>query len=96
MAEEKEKNSQEKQSGSGSKSKSALDKVGDLLENAAKVVKGRKTTAGALMAAVLGGMIKLIVLTETFPQPFDVLGNVIIFAAVLMVIIDLCRGGLED
>jgi len=92
MAEEKEKNSQEKQSGS----KSALDKVGDLLENAAKVVKGRKTTAGALMAAVLGGMLKLTVLTETFPQPFDVVGNVIIFAAVLMVIIDLCRGGLDD
>ncbi|MCX6817590.1 MAG: hypothetical protein NTU57_01910 [Candidatus Aenigmarchaeota archaeon] len=79
-----------------SSSKSALDKVGDLLENAAKVVKTRKTTAGALMAAVLGGMIKLTVLTETFPQPFDVVGNVIIFAAVLMVIIDLCRGGLED
>jgi len=79
-----------------SKSKSALDKVGDLLENAAKVVKGRKVTAGALMAAVLGGMIKLTVLTETFPQPFDVVGNVIIFAAVLMVVIDLCRGGLED
>jgi len=77
-------------------SKSALDKVGDLLENAAKVVKGRKTTAGALMAAVLGGIIKLQVLTETFPQPFDVVGNVIIFAAVLMVVIDLCRGGLED
>ena len=85
MAEEKRPNS-----------KSALDKVGDLLENAAKVVKSRKTTAGALMAAVLGGMIKLTVLTETFPQPFDVVGNVIIFAAVLMVIIDLCRGGLED
>jgi hypothetical protein len=79
-----------------SNSKSALDKVGDLLENAAKVVKTRKTTAGALMAAVLGGMIKLTVLTETFPQPFDVVGNVIIFAAVLMVVIDLCRGGLED
>jgi hypothetical protein len=92
MAEEKEKNSQEKQSNS----KSSLDKVGDLLENAAKVVKGRKTTAGALMAAVLGGMIKLTVLTETFPQPFDVVGNVIIFAAILMVVIDLCRGGLED
>ena len=76
--------------------KSALDKVGNLLENAAKVIKTKKVTAGALMAAVLGGMIKLTVLTETFPQPFDVVGNVIIFAAVLMVIIDLCRGGLED
>jgi hypothetical protein len=76
--------------------KSTLDKIGGILENAAKVVKGRKTTTGALMAAVLGGMIKLTVLTETFPQPFDVVGNVIIFAAVLMVIIDLCRGGLED
>jgi hypothetical protein len=78
------------------KEKSALDKVGDLLENAAKVVKSRKTTAGALMAAVLGGIIKLMVVTETFPAPFDVVGNVIIFVAVLMVVIDLCRGGLED
>ncbi|MFH1236851.1 MAG: hypothetical protein V1648_00385 [Candidatus Aenigmatarchaeota archaeon] len=86
---------EEKQSDSKS-GKSALDKVGDLLENAAKVIKTKKVTAGALMAAVLGGMIKLTVLTETFPQPFDVVGNVIIFAAVLMVIIDLCRGGLED
>jgi hypothetical protein len=34
--------------------------------------------------------------SEAFPQPFDVVGNVIIFAAVLMVVIDLCRGGLED
>lgn len=67
-----------------------------MLENAAKVVKGRKTTAGALMAAVLGGIIKLQVLTKTFPEPFDIVGNVIIFAAVLMVVIDLCRGGLED
>ena len=81
---------------SGASEKSALDKVGDMLENAAKVVKSRKTTAGALVAAVLGGIIKLTVVTQTFPEPFDVVGNVIIFAAVLMVVIDLCRGGLED
>jgi hypothetical protein len=79
-----------------SNSKSTLDKISGILDDASKIVKTRKTTTGALIAAVLGGVIKLTVVTQTFPAPFDVVGNVIIFAAVLMVVIDLCRGGLED
>jgi len=77
-------------------SQSTLDKISKTLDDASKIVKSRKVTAGALIAAVLGGIIKLTVVTETFPAPFDVVGNVIIFIAVLMVVIDLCRGGLED
>lgn len=38
----------------------------------------------------------LVLVLQTFLAPFDVAGNVIIFAAVLLVVIDVCRGGLED
>ncbi len=62
-----------------------------------KVVKGPyRITSGAVVAAIIGGMIKLGEITKTFPQPADTLANVIIFIAVLLVIADICKGGLFD
>ncbi len=62
-----------------------------------KVVKGPyRVTSGAVVAAVIGGLIKLGEITHTFPQPADVIANVIIFIAVLFVVADICKGGLFD
>ena len=44
----------------------------------------------------MGGILKLGEITKTFPPPADLLGNVIIFAAVLFVVADVCKGGLFD
>jgi hypothetical protein len=79
------------------KQKSTLSEVSDMLTKTASLLRGQyKVTSAGVVSAIIGGLIKLNVLTETFPQPFDVVGNVIIFAAVLMVVIDIARGGLMD
>jgi len=62
-----------------------------------KVVKGPyRVTTGAVVAAILGGLIKLTDVTKTFPKEADVIANVIIFIAVLFVVADICKGGLFD
>ena len=62
-----------------------------------KVVKGPyRITSGAVVAAILGGLIKLTDVTKTFPKEADVIANVIIFIAVLFVVADICKGGLFD
>ncbi len=74
-----------------------LDKVARVLDRAAKLLKGPyKVASAGVVAAIIGGMVKLQVITKTFPEPFDVVGNVIIFVAVLMVVADICKGGLLD
>ncbi len=74
-----------------------LDKIAKILDRAAKLLKGPyKVASAGVVTGVIGGLIKLQVLTKTFPEPFDVVGNVIIFVAVLMVVADLARGGLLD
>ncbi|RLI98283.1 MAG: hypothetical protein DRO99_01130 [Candidatus Aenigmatarchaeota archaeon] len=79
------------------KSESSIDKLSKLFDKAAKLLRGPyKTVSGAVIAAVIGSMLKLTEVTKTFPPPADLLGNVIIFIAVLAVVIDLCRGGLLD
>ena len=62
-----------------------------------KAAKGPyRATTGAVVAAIIGGLIKLLEVTKTFPQPADVIANVIIFIAVLFVVADICKGGLFD
>jgi hypothetical protein len=62
-----------------------------------KVIKGPyRVTTGAVVAAILGGMIKLLEVTKTFPEPSGTIANVIIFIAVLLVVADICKGGLFD
>jgi hypothetical protein len=79
------------------KQKSTLSEVSDMLTKTASLLRGQyKVTSAGVVSAIIGGLIKLNVLTETFPKPFDVVGNVIIFVAVLMVVIDIARGGLMD
>lgn len=52
--------------------------------------------AAGVVAAVIGGMLKATVLTETFPKPWDVYGNLILFLGLLLIIYDVARGGLYD
>ena len=86
-----------KQCADMAKKKSTLDRVANLFDKAAKLLKGPyKAVSGAVIAAVLGGILKLTEVTKTFPPPADMLGNIIIFIAVLAVVIDLCKGGLLD
>ncbi|NIQ17968.1 MAG: hypothetical protein GTN43_04120 [Candidatus Aenigmarchaeota archaeon] len=74
-----------------------LDKVAKVLDKAAKLLRGPyKVASAGVVAAVIGGIIKLQALTQTFPEPFDTVGNVVIFVAVLMVVLDISRGGLLD
>ncbi len=62
-----------------------------------KVVKGPyRITSGAVVAAIIGGLIKLGEITKTFPEPSGTLANAIIFIAVLFVVADICKGGLFD
>ena len=77
--------------------KSTLDNISNLFDKATKLFKSPyKAVSGAVIAAVIGGLFKLTEITKTFPPPADLMGNVIIFIAVLIVIVDLCRGGLLD
>ncbi len=52
--------------------------------------------AAGVVAAVLGGLLKATALTQTFPKPFDVYGNLILFLGLLLIIYDVARGGLYD
>lgn len=76
--------------------KNILDKLADILSSSEKVLRGRMTTSGAVVAALFGGVLKLTEVTKTFPAPADLFGNVIIFIAVLIIVTDICRGGLFD
>ncbi|MBI4182276.1 MAG: hypothetical protein HY520_04900 [Candidatus Aenigmarchaeota archaeon] len=76
--------------------KDILDKFADVLEQTADALKGRKVAAGAVVAAAIGGLLKLTEVTRTFPPPADLMGNLIIFFAVLFFVADLAKGGLYD
>jgi hypothetical protein len=79
------------------KKKSTIEKVANLFDKAARLLRGPyRAVSGAVIAAVIGGLLKLTEVTQTFPPPADMLGNIIIFIAVLAVVIDLCKGGLLD
>lgn len=79
------------------KQENTLDKLAKLMDRAAKLLKGPyKAVSGAVLAALFGAILKLTEITKTFPPPADLIGNIIIFAAVLFIAVDLCRGGLLD
>lgn len=78
------------------KKRSLLDQVSRFLEAGGKILRSEKAISGAVVTALLGGVLKLAEITKTFPPPSDLLGNVIIFAAVLFIVADLCKGGLFD
>ena len=79
------------------KRKSTLDKISDIFTKAGKLLKGpHKVASGAVIAAALGALLKLSEITKTFPPPSDMFGNIIIFIAVLLFIVDIAKGGLYD
>ena len=74
-----------------------LDKFSRLLTKTARLLKGPyKATTGAVVAACLGGLLKLAEITKTFPPPADIFGNAVIFVAVLIFVADVAKGGLFD
>jgi len=77
--------------------RSTLDKIASIFSNAAKVLRGpHKVAAGTVVAAALGGLLKLTEITKTFPAPADLVGNLIIFIAVILFVLDIAKGGLYD
>jgi hypothetical protein len=78
------------------KKRSVLDQISRFLEASAKVLRTDKAVSGAVITALIGGVLKLGEITQTFPPPADLLGNIIIFAAVLFIVADVCKGGLFD
>jgi hypothetical protein len=55
-----------------------------------------RVTTGAVVAAIIGGIVKVGELTKTFPQPADTIANAILFVAVLFIVADICKGGMFD
>lgn len=60
-----------------------------------KLVPYRLAKVG-IVAAIVGGILDLSEVTKTFPYPTSIIGNVIIFVAILAIAIDLCKGGILD
>lgn len=45
-----------------------------------------KTAKVGIVTALVGGIFKAMALTETFPKPFDTIGNMILFLSFLMLL----------
>lgn len=79
------------------KRKSTLDKIANIFDKAAKLLRGpHKVASGAVVVAAIGGLLKLSEITKTFPEPADMIGNVVIFFAVILFVLDIAKGGLYD
>ena len=55
--------------------RSLLDQISRFLEASAKLLRTDKAVSGAVITALLGGILKLGEITQTFPPPADLLGN---------------------
>ena len=73
-----------------------LDKIISALTEVNQLRKPHKLATAGVVAAIVGGLTKAIVLTETFPQPYDMYGNAILFIAIVLIAIDYIKGGLLD
>lgn len=45
-----------------------------------------KTAKVGIVTALVGGIFKAMALTETFPKPFDTIGNIILFLSFLILL----------
>lgn len=55
-----------------------------------------KLAKAGTVAAIVGAILKLTAVTNTFPYPADIFANVIIFCAIIGIAIDFAKGGLLD
>lgn len=78
------------------KDKDILDKVIEVLNKVNKVRKPYRLASAGVVAAVLGTLLKATALTQNFPEPYDTLGNFVLFIAILLIVADIARGGLLD
>ncbi len=93
------------------KTKSSTQKIEIVVktEAAKKAAKKKKTASrprytrpyyrlakAGTVAAIVGGIIKLTAVTNTFPYPSDLIANVIIFCAIIGIAIDFAKGGIMD
>jgi len=75
------------------KEKPLLDRLLDAFMGSKRDHKLAKV---GVVSAMFGALLKAIVLTETFPKPWDVYANLILFVSVLLIVADIAQGGLMD
>jgi hypothetical protein len=73
-----------------------MKKIDSIINKIKKLQKPHKMAAVGVVAAIIGGLIKATALTQSFPEPYDSWGNLILFAALLLIIADIAIGGLYD
>jgi hypothetical protein len=73
---------------------SLIDRILDFFRDTSK--KDHRLAKVGVVTAVFGALLKAIVLTETFPKPWDLYANLVLFVAVLLVVADIAQGGLMD
>lgn len=78
------------------KKESILDQIERIVTKTGKITGSHKLAKAGVVAAIFGVLIKATALTQTFPQPFDLLGNLILFIAILIIVFDIAKGGLLD
>ena len=75
------------------KKKSILDRI---LDGIASRRRDHKLAKAGVVSAIFGALLKAVILTETFPRPWDIYANLILFVAILLVVADIAQGGLMD
>lgn len=73
-----------------------FDKIIDILKEINKARKPHKLATAGVVAAIVGGLLKAQALTATFPKPWDVWGNAVLFISIVLIAFDFMRGGLVD
>ena len=73
-----------------------LDKIVRALTAVNDMRKPHKLATAGVVTALVGGLIKATAFTQTFPAPWDVFGNVILFLALILLVIDFIKGGIMD
>lgn len=76
--------------------KDFLDKIIEALHEVNKLRKPYRLATAGVVSALVAGLIKAKVLTETFPEPWNTYANVILFAAIVAMAVDFMLTGLLD
>lgn len=73
-----------------------IDKMIKALQEANKLRKPYRLATAGMVSAIIAGLLKAQSLTATFPEPWGTYANVILFAAIVAMAIDLMLAGLAD